>query len=1290
MINDRYDLIGGSCLDVDIEEFKKNIDKLGNHVQTTIENNEHSIVYRHNTYVAYCVIMLGYCNGHRPVNDMFCFRSDIDLEENILVINDKISSTATENRVCWFSNLARDQTLKYFDHLGSLSARIADAGNARLANDINSLPFPIEAKKQPIPLFFFLNEKLEIVTVSPSNLYHNLNNLWPYEDNHNRHYLETQLDRQGLHRSLIDLQLGHQQIHNHLLGDNTSWTASECAQLIKNKLNDNEIHGKWPLITGFTGGDLTTTQIKRSTPKELYGYQKRKKVRQDKLIRLKSEIEAFVDNEIENCGGIDSYIESIDLQYDSIKDILSEFSEAKNFGSKAISIFLLILNERAKKNNSRKINKTYLIKEEPSPFKDEWLSKYTSGRTLRVNFITYLVARKSDKKDQTLEEKWAEIVISSVIIGGMFQSIWCQFLLENGPGKLKKIKNWVYFIDIFCDDEAIENLPEELRSPNWRWQPDPFTRALVHQLLKTSSKSSRATFDSEKAKHHFSNILHSINVSKKNNPEEVICQEMQEYWLYHFPSFVRNIFLSRTRTTPLPQLTLARLCYGRRLSVKYDFPSERKKLFLTKTQDSNKRSIQEYLFLIKKILKQAATKNKTKRLIQIRELRDEIQFLHNKNTFLPIANALSQWLLHITEYGTERAKRPAINTIDHYFFSVALPLTLFIGEKNLDDITDEEISGIYNKVIYLKDTKINTKKSVAAQLYRFNLIINEDGITEFDNLDWPGISNGLLSKSDIQIDANIITPTEYTVCLKLINTSTLDQHTKSWLGMFLVIGYRFGLRISETHHLRVQDVQMLDDAIIIQVQKTIEGSKKTRSAIRSVPILGDITTSERRVITNHLYSVTRSPSCTTNTQLFRNPENIGELLSRGLIWKKIHAILRHVTGDKRIRFHHLRHSFITGQFIGNFSSSAFRISSELDGSIWSSYNTINGDLVEDNCAQAYLLASLSACSGHSKISTSIASYIHLADDIAIGYAQKAPLPYMSLLDLTYITGYSEKTLKNRNRKKRLNKTTFSNIELLKTIQISNTIEPYPFALERWPTKIPFDRFTRSVTLIDINSILTSAGHYRTPIDIISFEHAIDENIIGYLYKYASNLSTLTNYNHFGIPATRSIIPLGKSTTPKIYNYDKTNINKLLSSLDEKIANSSIRNKLKISADIWKKTIQLHDSGFTLVFKQENDIAQFLAGCELLGYESDYFYCSISNILDHNQRDRINTFVNQLGINLVKEEKLRRLSNGIKNDRLRFVQLKINKDKAPKHLPRNISSLSRIFFILLTKFAINEL
>lgn len=1098
--------------------------------------------------------------------------------------------------------------------------------------------------------------------------------------------MESILDRQGIPSTLIDLQTGHQRSNNHPLGISTSWTPAECASILKPALNNLTESQGWRIIDGLHYE--TDLIIKKTHPKpdHKFGHILRQTKRQENLVSLEKKIQDIILGEINKSKSIESYIQNIKAQKDSIEIILSECLESNKLSQQSIEIFIKIINKMAREQGIKKIKNLNMFPVEPSPFADHWLSQYVTIRKHRNHFIKYL-KRSSHTSKHNIHNDWAKVIISAVLFSGIFKYEWINFILESGPRSLKKIKKWIYYIDVWTD-EIDSEIDREYQSPNWRWYPDPLSRHLILKCLQNNKSAIKGKIQTNKINQSISNILIEIGLQPANESKSLkhLCNISEAYWIYHFPSYIRSVFQSTSETRPLPERTLARLCYRKRLSA--DIPIKDKKVYIGTPSyiKESERNLKEYLILVKECINTAKSKNITSNSKQLSDLKSRLLAIHNNYNFFDISIILGQWLLHIIENGGHRGHLLALKTIDNYFFSIAKPLIIFIGYNKLEEYDEEIISEIYSKIVNYNNTDQSTR---ANQLFRFNLICSEYGLIDFNELDWGVIAGKWLTRKETRVDANIITPGEYYQTLDLLNRSKLDDYTKSWSSLFLILGYRFGLRIGEAHHIRWQDIQRLDDLLIVQVQRTILGRKKTPAAIRQIPLLGKFSTLEHKIIKNHLEHIKNTPGFTIKSFIFHDPCSISTLLPRHTIWNLIHSVLRSITGDPRIRFQHLRHSFATGQFISNLKDNAYLVKNESKNSLWSSYEkSINNNLTNPNTSQAYIMAALSCTIGHTRFATTLHSYIHLADDLATGYARKAPFPDINIQDLSLITGYKESTLKSRIRTKKLNKINFSAMDVLATIQIGDEISAYKFDLEKFPRRLNYDIKKPSIKIHDIYEILISTSIKNSPVDSIAFFKCIEKQPVKNIIKLAIDIENETKFTDFGLADNegRWFSTHAAKSKPSINN-EKNSIKNLLNKIDLLLNNNTNKILFSRAAQSWRESFSNHTSGSALIFSKPTNLSDFLVACKLLGYESTHFKFSYSNQLSNSLAKELVKNLNGHGIFEIKAEKIRRLENGITEERLNFVKSTLNKN-IPNHLPKKLAALNQVFFILSVKLKNN--
>lgn len=1289
MNKDSAEYYCGSRINADKEKLKENINSFASHVKNKL-SSVNDIVEKHNTYCAYTIILMGYSTGHRPVNDPFCFIEDIDLTGGFIAINDKVSSAANNSRISTINEGAKQQIENYLNHIKALADLAFENNHIKQAQKINSLMEVKKASEQSIPLFFFIDSKFDAITITPTLLTSQISEIWPYEDNHNRHHIETNLS-ENTHRMLIDVQLGHQQVQNHLLGANSSWSGFECLSELSSQMNTIQNNLNWPCIEGVNSKKSYEIPNKRHPPDKLYGYLKRQNSRLEKIKKLEIEVKEILLREISLAGGIEAYALNTDFHYDSIAKVLEECRSSDTLSNKAISIFIDLLNTKLKECKSTPIKKLQVLQQEASPFPDGWLQEFVQGRNTRELFIQELILSRKENKSPDMEEQWATIIVSSVLFGAFYNPTWVAFLLEKGPSQIKKFKKWIYFVDIWSSPPSKN--PEKIdliyQSPDWRWQPDSFTRTLLLRMLKDHDL--KIEYSSKKVKSHLNTITTNLGISgdKKKSSIDLICHRMKAYWGFHLPKYIENIFISQSTTMPLPQNSLARLCYSKYIPAKIKPIQKETKNKLNEEQSENKKNIKEYLSFIRLSLNEVELSNKNSKKIQLNKLNEKIIDIHNQYSFPPVAESLSQWIIHMCKYGTQKLDEPTVSTIDTYFSTIALQMALHIGNEDLTDLDEVEISLIYKNIIEGK-TSNKGKKYTANRLLFFHKIMVLYDLTECEVLDWQDIAGKYLNMEEFKVNSNIVTIAEYNHCLEQIKYSQLSAFNKSWMAVFMIFGYRFGLRVSEIRRLRYQDVQCFGNDIIIQCRNTKQGRTKSRAGVRQVPLLGVLTPIEQDFINNHLKKEIFGNSHSINDLLFYSPSDTNKPLDKNLIWEQIHRLLRITTGDFRVRFHHLRHSYINAHYYGNLVSHGFKVFEEISKTRWVNFSLSAEDkLLENDVFQTYILESLSSVVGHSNQSVTIASYLHLIDDVSISYAEKAKFPDILLEDLSIISGYEINTLKNRIKSKGLNRIEFNAHELLKTIQIGDLIPAYKHKTLKFPCiENNLKRNLSELTLSEINKIIKIMHTNSMPLDFIAHQKSLDKSEIENLFEIAKETEIESGYEYFYINKNRWLSTYVTHSQVSL-NQEQIAIERVFEKIQKYLDDKNHFKIFKETTVTWKAINELHEPSSVFIFKTPELLLSMTDGLKLVGYDINDFTYSIPSSINKIESKAIKEKLLKIGIkkSMITEAKSRMLSSGSAKDRFNYVSAKISKNITNKALPKNTLSLNRIFFILAIKLKV---
>jgi len=167
-----------------------------------------------------------------------------------------------------------------------------------------------------------------------------------------------------------------------------------------------------------------------------------------------------------------------------------------------------------------------------------------------------------------------------------------------------------------------------------------------------------------------------------------------------------------------------------------------------------------------------------------------------------------------------------------------------------------------------------------------------------------------------RVDVNIVTPAEFRRALALIDTSNQPEEFRKMQALGLILGYRLGLRRNECASLLMRDVATLEHSdvifgeIIVRANKFHDG--KSASATRRLPLWLLMPQEQERLIEwvkqKRAAATTKAVS---HQPLFHRPDLDHLPLGDAELFRPIQVALKTATGDEHVRYHHLRHSFVT-------------------------------------------------------------------------------------------------------------------------------------------------------------------------------------------------------------------------------------------------------------------------------------------------------------------------------------------------------------------------------------------
>ncbi|MCY1503441.1 hypothetical protein D9M68_375660 [compost metagenome] len=265
------------------------------------------------------------------------------------------------------------------------------------------------------------------------------------------------------------------------------------------------------------------------------------------------------------------------------------------------------------------------------------------------------------------------------------------------------------------------------------------------------------------------------------------------------------------------------------------------------------------------------------------------------------------------------------------------------------------------------------------------------------------------------VDARILSEDQYQAVLRALDTSGLELRTPRLVTaakLFLILGFRLGLRRNEALKLRLSDLHLpelssdarerirgrhpemrilsnqelagLELPVDLLVRPHAQRGLKTQNSVRRLPLRLLLEPEELELLMvwyqQRQVEETRAPS---SEFLFCIPELRTQWVSESTLLPALHACMRAVTGSEVIHYHHLRHSCATWQMLklmGTITDSAPElIFRDLPLTTrWLSDNARQREaLISANGGPTRRIVHIvSALLGHGSPKTSLLHYIH--------------------------------------------------------------------------------------------------------------------------------------------------------------------------------------------------------------------------------------------------------------------------------------------------------------------------
>ncbi|MGE0048855.1 MAG: tyrosine-type recombinase/integrase [Acidithiobacillus sp.] len=263
------------------------------------------------------------------------------------------------------------------------------------------------------------------------------------------------------------------------------------------------------------------------------------------------------------------------------------------------------------------------------------------------------------------------------------------------------------------------------------------------------------------------------------------------------------------------------------------------------------------------------------------------------------------WATHLLKHGSAYRHRLKMVTIRRYVSRLAaLMLQLLQDAADIENFRDADWRQLYDDLLDLVETEHQRAFLIRAIREWHQYLVENHRASAMASQDLGGLT------LDVIPDARILSREEFTHVKEVIARGDhIEHHVQlpTVLILIAILGFRCGLRRMEVLRLRLMDCHMAGRAVLL-IRPFAERSLKSRNATRAIPLYALLEAEELQLLADWVQG-RETAGAQPNDYLLVIPEIGHNPIAPETAMSRIHAAMREVTGDERVHFHHLRHSF---------------------------------------------------------------------------------------------------------------------------------------------------------------------------------------------------------------------------------------------------------------------------------------------------------------------------------------------------------------------------------------------
>lgn len=1087
------------------------IEGVSNSLRSKLKGYPANIIQSHNALMHFTLAMLMFATGHRPVRDPFCWWEDFSLEFDGVLISDKAVSPRHEYRYAVIPDLVKTQINVYRRHLRQLGARLYRDKSIKRQQLGMTILISLEPGSRILPCFFEIDgagKKYYSMTQKSIQAY--WQRFAELSANVGRSVMSQLLSDNGVSPGLVELYLGHIHGLSHRHGQRAGHAVAIDFVILEKEIEWVMKQLGWKLFNPYRQ-DRVRLRLPKRLNRQLIIAQRNTVLGPEKRKRLRLQRQGKIKEIVANARYLLSeksknkrlQKEQVDAFFNTVKQQCYDAGLSIQSGVNLASRWLYSLRRRGVSIEPFHYSKSLPTESSiisPEVFRDRQLCKRLQSSLLREFSTSHGVVSR--------EQALVELVITAAIFGGLAK-----------PEALKALPELI-FTDAYRlnGQELIVELGEQ------RWRPDPLSMSrMIYLRRRLYVEDVEDVEDVEvRSKWLQKNLAlylkkHSLNCSG-NHVFKLLSKLAKSLNVWNIPGAFQGYFIPHREGRHLPLHRLATLlddkpyvpqsrCETAQEQVLEWIPRLRQTSSTCLTATSCWRDIKSIFSQVEASLPLGAEKRSRALRAKLAKLLREYA---QQDDVTLTGKVLIAWLVARCRTGIGKESL-ALSTIKRYASEIVYPL-LALADSDLRSLDEDAFEALYLDCL---ESCVSDKTYRLGRLYDFHLFLQDQ--LSLPSINWSALYT-FAGIDDVthSADANILTVNEYDLAIQAINSEAgLTSWLKARYTVVLMLGYRFGLRFGEAFKLRVIDIQRDGNKIFLQVRGSVYGDLKTRSGVRQIPLIGTFCEHENIAWEAVFVDSQKWTKSDHQTLFLFNGEEPRRVIDKNKVQSYLNSLLKSVSSDNNLRFHHLRHTFANRLIAHAYNLSCphwKKISRRLIGRLGRQHLPL---LWSSQDEQTIKLQAISDVMGHASIRTTMTSYFHFPevlghDALSTHYEEK-----LSPKMMAYLLGRTDTTIQKRYERYRANGL-FRGEPIKKLFPLIG--EHFHIGSHNKTWRYSFSERRPSISLQMIDRILVRSARARHMSDTSEIIGNHSNNDIESVLKNAAIVQVKTGFNYYQVPS----------------------------------------------------------------------------------------------------------------------------------------------------------------------------